>query len=41
MPSPTQLAQHGPQLRAERDRAAASAQDRDARLELLRYHLAS
>jgi DNA repair protein RecN (Recombination protein N) len=26
-------------LRAERDRAAASAQDRDARLELLRYHL--
>jgi DNA repair protein RecN (Recombination protein N) len=27
------------ELRAERDRAAASAQDRDARLELLRYHL--
>jgi DNA repair protein RecN (Recombination protein N) len=26
-------------LRAERDSAAASAQDRDARLELLRYHL--
>jgi DNA repair protein RecN (Recombination protein N) len=26
-------------LRAERDGAAASAQDRDARLELLRYHL--
>jgi DNA repair protein RecN (Recombination protein N) len=26
-------------LRAQRDRAAASAQDRDARLELLRYHL--
>lgn len=26
-------------LRAERDRAAASAQDREARLELLKYHL--
>jgi DNA repair protein RecN (Recombination protein N) len=27
------------ELRAQRDRAAASAQDREARLELLRYHL--
>jgi DNA repair protein RecN (Recombination protein N) len=27
------------ELREQRDRAAASAQDRDARLELLRYHL--